>query len=215
MHTTGKDAEFGQAVRGALLAHTCPVSFWAIVERRDAEGMLPAVVGPGLLRLALPWWAKYVALAALVAAIWVHGWTTGREGVRGAWEAAQAAEQAAHLADVVRLAKAASEIELVWQNTTTTVRERAKIITREVPVYVSKESDARCTVPRGFVRLWNADLQADTAAATTGGGHDEPAGLALSDVAAAGVVPAKERFELNRVALEACQAWVRKVSAAP
>ena len=98
MHTTGKDAEFGQAVRGALLAHTCPVSFWAIVERRDAEGMLPAVVGPGLLRLALPWWAKYVALTALVAAIWGHGWLRGAAGVREEWEAATAKAEAARAA---------------------------------------------------------------------------------------------------------------------
>ena len=208
----GKDAtSFDQAVRGALLATTCPLSFWDIVARRDAEDMLPTVIGPGLLRLALPWWTKYAALAALVAAAWGHGWLRGAASVRDAWEAAQAAEQAAHFADVVRLAKAASEIELVWQNTTTTVRERAKVITREVPVYVSKESDARCTVPVGLERLWSLDLQAIPDPATAGSGNDAASGLALSDFGR-GVVEAKERFALNRATAEACQAWVRSVT---
>jgi len=207
----GKDATFDQAVRGALLATTCPLSFWDIVARRDAEDMLPAVIGPGLLRLALPWWTKYAALAALVAAAWGHGWLRGAASVRDAWEAAQAAEQAAHLADVVRLAKAASEIELVWQNTTTTVRERARVVTKEVPVYVSKESDARCTVPVGLERLWSLDLQAIPDPAPTGSGYDAASRLALSDVAR-GIVEAKERFELNRATAEACQAWVRSVT---
>jgi len=208
----GKDATFDQAVRGALLATTCPLSFWDIVARRDAEDMLPAIVGPGLLRMALPWWTKYAALAALVAAIWGHGWVKGSGSVRDAWEAAQAKEQAAHLADVVRLAKAASEIELVWQNTTTTVRERAKVITKEVPVYVSAESDARCPVPVGFGRVWDADLQADLYTPAAGLGNDAASGLALSDVAR-GIVAAKERFALNRATAEACQAWARKITA--
>jgi hypothetical protein len=212
MTTHGTDADiralpFGTAVRCALAMHTCPISFWAVVERRE---MIPGISPAGLLRMALPWWAKYAALAALVAALWLHGWTTGREGVREDWEAATAREQAAHLADVQRLAKAASEIELVWQNTTTTVRERAKVITREVPVYVTKESDARCLVPVGLERLWHLDLQALLDPAAAGSGNDAASRLALSDVAR-GVVEAKERFALNRATAEACQAWVREV----
>lgn len=207
----GKDATFGQAVRGALLVTTCPLSFWDIVARRNAEGMLPASSPVSLLHFVLPWWTKYAALAALVAAIWLHGWVTGRDGVRDAWEAATAREQAAHLADVLRLARSASEIELVWQNTTTTVRERAKVITREVPVYVSRESDARCTVPVGLDRLWHLNLQTDTTPAAAGLSNDAASRLALSDVAR-GVVEAKERFALNRATAEACQAWVRQLT---
>lgn len=36
------------------------------------------------------------------------------------------------------------------------VKEKAKTIIQKVPVYVSKESDARCAVPAGFVRLHDA-----------------------------------------------------------
>lgn len=159
--------------------------------------------------------ARVAVVAALVAAFGLGCWLKGAAHAERRFEALRAKEEAAALAHAVELAKAASEIDVVWVNTTTTVRERARIVTKEVPVYVSPAADTRCTVPRGFVRLWNADLQADTAPASAGRGDDEPAGLALSDVASAGVVPAKERFALNRAALEACQAWVRRVSAAP
>lgn len=58
----GKDADFDQAVRGALLAHTCPLSFFDIVRRDDHEGaMLPAVIPWARL---LPWALSAVAVLA-------------------------------------------------------------------------------------------------------------------------------------------------------
>jgi len=155
--------------------------------------------------------APYLAAGLLVVTFGGWCWTRGANHAEAKFSALQATEQAAHLADVVRLAKAASEIELVWQNTTTTVRERAKVIRQEVPVYVTKESDARCTVPVGLDRLWHLDLQALPDPAPTGSGYDAASRLALSDVAR-GIVEAKERFELNRATAEACQAWVRSIT---
>lgn len=214
MKTNGTDAEiralpFGAAVRVALVMHTCPVSFWAVIERRDGEDMNYPGINP--LKLVLPWWAKYAALAALVVALWAHGWTVGREQVRTEWDASVAREQAAHLAVVQRLAKEAAEIDAVTMNITTTVRERAKVVTREVPVYVTKESDTRCLVPVGLERLWHIDLQAYTPASAPSSSNDAASRLALSDVAR-GVVEAKERFALNRSTAAACQAWVRSVT---
>lgn len=165
MHTTGKDAEFGQAVRGALLAHTCPLSFWDIVARRDAEDMLPAIVGPGLLRMALPWWTKYAALAALVAALWLHGWTTGREGVRDDWEAATAKQEAAALAHAMELAKRADEITLAYITQTRTIREKGATIVREVTRYVTPDADAACPTD-GLVRVLNAAARNELPSAT-------------------------------------------------
>lgn len=62
----GKDAEFRQAVRGALLAHTCPLSFFDIVRRDDHEG--------AVIPIGLPWgrllpWAL-LGLAALI--VWAY-----------------------------------------------------------------------------------------------------------------------------------------------
>lgn len=166
MAAPGKDATFAQAVRGALLAHTCPLSFWDIVARRDAEDMLPAIVGPGLLRMALPWWTKYAALAALVAALWLHGWTTGREGVRDDWEAATAKQEAAALAHAMELAKRADEITLAYITQTRTIREKGATIVREVPRYVTPADDRACPVPAGFVSLLNAAARNELPSAT-------------------------------------------------
>lgn len=159
--------------------------------------------------------ARIAIIAALVAAFGLTCWLRGAAHAERLFEALRAQEEAAALGRVVELAKAASDIDAITMNITTTVRERARVVTKEVPVYVTREADARCTVPRGFVSVWNADMQADPDSAAADGGHDEPAGLALSDLARDGVVPAKEAFELNRAALEACQAWARRVSAPP
>lgn len=200
--TTDRDVEYGRAVKAALCLYTCDVDFWRVVERRDAEDMLPALV--------MPWWTKYAALGALVVAIWCHGWLKGAQGVREAWEAATAKQEAAALAKTVELAKRASELDAVWIAATTTIRERVKVLTKEVPIYVSPESDTRCSVPAGFIRLWDAHLQALYSPAS-GSGNDAPSGLALSDVGR-GIVEAKERFELNKATGEACQAWVREIT---
>lgn len=210
----GTDAElrrlrFGAAVRAGLVLYTCPLSFWTIVRRQDEEdAMIPAILAPQML---LGPAARWAALAALVAAVWGHGWLKGAHHVREDWEAATAAQEAAHLVEVQRLAKAAAEIDIAWINTTTTVRERANVITKEVPVYVSAESDARCPVPVGFGRVWDADLQADLYTPAAGLGNDAASGLALSDVAR-GVIEAKERFEVNKATAAACQAWARAVT---
>ena len=132
--------------------------------------------------------------------------------MREDWEAATARLEARALADVQRLAQEAAQVEVVWVNTTSTIRENAKTLTREVTKYVSAEADARCPVPAGLVRLWNADLQTGLYEPASGG-HDAPAGLALSEFAEQGIIEAKSRFELNRAALVACQAWAHAVEA--
>lgn len=167
--------------------------------------MLQLVASP-LVRVAI--------IAAAVAAFGLTCWLKGAGHAERRFEAIRAAEGAEALVNIQRLAKAAAEIDTITMNITTTVRERAKVVTREVPVYVTRESDARCTVPVGLERLWHIDLQALPDPAPAGGSNDAASRLALSDVAR-GVVEAKERFALNRATGEACQAWARAVSASP
>jgi hypothetical protein len=158
--------------------------------------------------------ARLAIIAAAVAAFGVTCWLKGAGHAERRFEAIRAEEGAEALLNIQRLAKAAAEIDSITMNITTTVRERAKVITREVPVYVTREADARCIVPVGLERLWHIDLQALPDPPTAHSGNDAASRLALSDVAR-GVVEAKERFALNRATAEACQAWARAVSAAP
>ncbi len=63
------------------------------------------------------------------------------------------------------------------------VRERGQTIVKEVPVYVTQKADAACTVPAGFVRLYNA-AATGTELDASAGDPDAPAeGITLSAVA--------------------------------
>lgn len=160
-----KDADFGVAVRAALCLSTCDVDFWRLVERRETEDM-PAI--------ALPWWARYVALGALVVAVWGHGWLRGAAHADARHEALRMQAEAVTLAHAADLARRADEITLVYLTQTRTVRERGQAIVREVSRYVTRESDAAC--PTGeLVRVLNAAARNEV--------PDAPGG---ADAAAAG-----------------------------
>lgn len=63
------------------------------------------------------------------------------------------------------------------------VRERGATIVKEVPVYVTANADAACTVPAGFVHLHDAAASGDPLAGIAGD-PDAPAdGVTLSVVA--------------------------------
>lgn len=101
-------------------------------------------------------------------------------------ERAQRADNARREAEAARdLARAEVRVVTRYVDRVQVVREKAKIITQEVPVYVSPHADAACTVPVGFVRLHDA-AAANEPAGQPAGNPDAPAeGVALSDVAAA------------------------------
>lgn len=162
-----------------------------------------------LVGMVLPSWTKYAALVALVLTIWGHGYIRGSSAAEEDAEELRAKEAAVAQADVQRLARAASEIEVVWINTTSTIREKARVITKEVPKYVTQKADTQCLVPTGFVQLWNHDLSTQPfGSGAPTGDPDAPTDLALSGVAV-GVLEAKERFGVNEATLQACQAWVK------
>ncbi len=64
-----------------------------------------------------------------------------------------------------------------------TVYVAGKTITKEIPVYVTAQADAACTIPAGFVRIHDA-AAANLAPEPAAGNPDAPAaGIALSAVA--------------------------------
>ncbi|MDO5609485.1 MAG: hypothetical protein Q4G62_01655 [Pseudomonadota bacterium] len=64
------------------------------------------------------------------------------------------------------------------------IRERGATITKEVPVYVTQQADAHCTVPAGFVSLHNQAAQNLPATQPTGDPDAPAPGVELSTVAA-------------------------------
>lgn len=65
------------------------------------------------------------------------------------------------------------------------VAARTQTIIKRIPVYVTRQANARCTVPSGFVSVFNAAAEGRETgvAGTPGGSADAPSGLALSTVA--------------------------------
>lgn len=89
------------------------------------------------------------------------------------------------------------------------VTGKAKTIIKQVPVYVSKESDSRCVVPAGFVRLHTAAvLNLPPVAGTASVPNDAPSGIPLSAVAETDA-DNYEAGHLNAEQLKALQEWAR------
>jgi len=63
------------------------------------------------------------------------------------------------------------------------VREKAQILTREIPVYVTAKADARCDVPAGFVSVHNAAAENAPLSEPTRDPDAPAPGVALSTVA--------------------------------
>ena len=63
------------------------------------------------------------------------------------------------------------------------VRERGTTIVKEVPVYVTANADAACTVPAGFVHIHDAAASGDPLAGIAGDPDAPAAGVTLSVVA--------------------------------
>jgi phosphoribosylformylglycinamidine (FGAM) synthase-like enzyme len=136
------------------------------------------------------WIGAGVALVAVLAlgAVWVH---RGHELASAKALAASQAQAIAQMkADEVRqaaqtkISDAAEQKQIVIQHD---IQVQTRTIVKEVPTYVTPEADARCILPVGFVRLYNAAaLGSDpaTVPAPAGLADGAPSGIACSEVAA-------------------------------
>lgn len=130
--------------------------------------------------------AAALAVVALLGGLYLKGRGDGIESIRVQLEAERAAALAAQLDFERRERELQNELDLVQQNKLAKVRVVTREIIKEVPVYVSPESDAGCTVPSGFVQLHNdAAAGVPPASDTPVVPHDTPSGVALSEVATA------------------------------
>ncbi len=161
----------------------------------------------------------YIAAAAIVVALL---WGAYHKGYQAAHDADLAASQAAILAAVAKAQAQQAAADAITQDVAVKAAEaQVKIVTvtqnliEKVPVYVTKKSDDRCTIPRGFVRMHDAaasgiDLSGISLAA--GESDDDPSGTALSAVAA--TVASNYGLALGtRQQLIDLQGWVRSQQA--
>lgn len=157
--------------------------------------------------MLLPLWTRLLALGALVVALVGFGWVKGAAHVEAQYEVLRAKDEAQALANVERLAKKGSEVVLQYVTRVERVQGETKTIIKEIPKYVSAESDARCVVPTGFVRLLAPSDEVRAGLYHPAAGVDDAAsGVALSAIAEF-VTEARSRFEANAAQCQALQTW--------
>ncbi|ELQ4312146.1 TPA: hypothetical protein N0H90_005605 [Pseudomonas aeruginosa] len=160
----------------------------------------------------IPWPYRWLAMAALAAALIGFGWIKGAGHVQAQWDAA--VQQQTLQAAAVRERQAQTTVKVVTEyvDRVRIVREKGDTIIKEVPVYVPVQADAACTIHRGFVRLHDAAAAGELP--DPAGDADAPAaGLALSTVA--GTVAANyQTCHENAEQLKALQVWVGEMGMA-
>ena len=157
----------------------------------------------------IPWPYRWLAMAALAAALIGFGWIKGAGHVQAQWDAA--VQQQTLQAAAVRERQAQTTVKVVTEyvDRVRIVREKGDTIIKEVPVYVPVQADAACTIHRGFVRLHDAAAAGELP--DPAGDADAPAaGLALSAVAGT-VATNYQTCHENAEQLRALQVWVREI----
>ena len=156
----------------------------------------------------IAWPYRLLALAALGIVLFGFGWLKGASHVQAQWDAATAAQQQAQAQVQIRQAEATVQVVTQYVDRIQVVREKGDTLIQEIPVYVSVQADAACTVHRGFVSLHDAAAAGELPQSARD--VDAPAeGLALSAVATT-VVSNYQSCHENAEQLKALQDWIRQ-----
>ncbi len=168
-------------------------------------------MAPLLLARLLPSKARrwiYGLAALALAAFWL--WLSGVHHERAKWERLQAQDEKVYLEGVVRAGRVADRIVTKYLDRDRIVRVTGDTIVKEVPVYVTAQADAACTVPAGFVRVHDA-AAANVLPGPASPADEAPSGVALSAVAETVTLNYTE-IHAMRAQCEALQEWAVEVS---
>lgn len=157
-------------------------------------------------------YAKLAAAGLLLAVLagggfWLYH--AGAASVQARWDAQARAEATAAQLQVDKSELVSQMVVDHYIDRVKVVMAQSAVIVKQVPVYVTRQADARCTVPVGFVRLHDAAAQGAALPASPGAAVDAPSGVALSAVA--GTVAGN--YGLCRATAErlsALQDWVKR-----
>lgn len=151
---------------------------------------------------------RILAVLAFLSSVFFYGMTTGRGQIQAQWDAA-AAKQTAQIVDLKeRQADASIKVVTKYVDRVQVIRQQGADIIKELPVYVTREADSSCVLPRGFVRLHDA-AAAGRIAETAGDSDASAAGVALSTVAGT-VADNYQRCHENAEELIGLQDWIRQ-----
>ena len=138
----------------------------------------------------------------LLALLW--GLIQHRRGVE--WQKDQQA--AIVLRTEVNSKAATSQIVTQYLPKVEYLKSVEQTITKEVPVYVTREDDSHCTIPNSFVSLWN-DANKMQFPGSSRSVDAAPSSVVLSDVATQHGREASLESQ-NETKLRALQDWIRQ-----
>lgn len=135
-----------------------------------------------LMLIPLPYRLAAYALAA--AALIGFGWIKGAAHVQSGVDADNAAGNIRVALVAKKRAEVTTQVVTRYVDRVQIVRGAVEEITKEVPVYVTKQADSGCIINTGFVRVHDAAAQGIPISGTAGAADAAPSGVALSAVAA-------------------------------
>jgi len=151
--------------------------------------------------------------AGLLGALWLYHVVTMQRIAHADARAETAIAAQRALAGQLEAAKASERIVTRYVDRVQIVRERSAVLTKEIPIYVTAQADAACTVPVGFVRVHDAAASNDLPG-SAGTSDAQPSGLALSAIAGTVV----DNYATCHAAIEqlnALQSWVHANQTTP
>jgi len=163
---------------------------------------------PILLKRFLP----YIVVVGIVVSFAWFMYKLGATHVQTQWDAHTAHLEAAFAAERARLTALTSKIQIEYRDKIVEIKTVGETIIEQVPVYITKEDDAKCTINTGFVELHNA--AAEGRMPNPGGptvSNGGPSGVPLSAVGRT-VVGNYNNCHVIRQQLSSLQAWVRGLS---
>lgn len=186
-----------------LLLNVLPLwIFTAVATGLIIVGLFIHFIGiPGLV---VPRWVtNFIGILFFCAGVFIHGglWTQ-REYLIQLEEAKQ------QIAKIESQSKQITEKVVVqYRDKIVTIREQGETIVKEIPKYITVESDAKCDVPNGFVVLHDATAQTKVPPAPSSTDGDA-SGVKISEV---GRTVSQNYTTCNQVReqLKSLQEWVR------
>ena len=119
------------------------------------------------MNFIIPPWAKWAALAVMMAGMYLFGRGDGK-----AMKAAELADYKLQLSEAaVKLQDAQSKVvtvvEIEYRDRIQIIKEKGKTIVEQVPIYITADTDRGYPLPAGFVRVHNAAAAGEVAGPAT------------------------------------------------
>jgi apolipoprotein N-acyltransferase len=181
------------------------------------DGLIYAVTGLSFLTIIvtfvlghIPIIGKYAKLAQLIACVlFILGvYLSGGISNEASWKEKVAEMELAVAKKEVQSAEATTKVVTKYIETVKIVKEKGDVIIKEVPKYITKESDAKCPIPNAFVVLHDSASKNEVPDSTRLANEGTSA-TKLSTVTET-VVGNYSICHQNAEQLKALQTWIRE-----